>query len=500
MSQDTRATAPGRLGQALAFARSAEPRAAPSRRSVVTDIVLAALVLTAALIVARLTGPGFGPAGQLTVGGITRRVFVSGPASGITGSGWHALTAAAAVAVPLAARRVFPLSAFLVLLLGVLVTRRYATDISFLAVVFAAYSAVAHSRFRGAALLGVPLAGLVVAAAFWSAAPATSRPVPAVPAVPALPGLSGHPGRLPQFVLASPAPWRLAALVVLVSLVSIAIVGNAVHADDRIRRLRAEHEAATLRAVELERARIASELHDVVTHNVSVMIVQAGAARQVLADSPAQATTALLAVESSGRAAMSELRHLLGLLSMAGTAGDGRPAGGRPADRAGADANAILAGQGLQPQPGIGQLAALIGRVTAAGLPIELHVGAVPPGLPPGLDLTAFRVVQEALTNVIKHAGKPLTSVRVDYRDGDLVVEVADAGRPIPAAGPRTASGGRGLLGLRERTAVYGGDLTAGPQPAGGWLVRACIPVDPQAAAAGSAAAALPVTLGADSR
>jgi signal transduction histidine kinase len=132
--------------------------------------------------------------------------------------------------------------------------------------------------------------------------------------------------------------------------------------------------------------------------------------------------------------------------------------------------------------------------VAAAGLPVELHVelhvGAVPAGLPPGLDLCVFRVVQEALTNVIKHAGKPRTRVRVDYRDGDLVVEVADAGRPIPAAGPPAASGGRGLLGLRERTAVYGGDLAAGPQPGGGWLVRARIPVDPQAAAARSPAAA----------
>jgi signal transduction histidine kinase len=124
--------------------------------------------------------------------------------------------------------------------------------------------------------------------------------------------------------------------------------------------------------------------------------------------------------------------------------------------------------------------------VTAAGLPVELHVGDVPPGLPSGLDLAAFRVVQEALTNVIKHAGQPRTSVRLDYREGDLVVEVADAGRPIPAAGhpPAVAGAGRGLLGLRERTALYGGELEAGPRPGGGWLVRARIPVDPQPAPA----------------
>ena len=122
--------------------------------------------------------------------------------------------------------------------------------------------------------------------------------------------------------------------------------------------------------------------------------------------------------------------------------------------------------------------------MTAAGLPVELHVGDVPPGLPPGLDLAAFRVIQEALTNVIKHAGKPRTSVRLDYRGGDLVVEVADDGPPLPAAGPgpACAGAGRGLLGLRERMALYGGELTAGPRPGGGWLVRARLPVDPQSA------------------
>jgi signal transduction histidine kinase len=177
----------------------------------------------------------------------------------------------------------------------------------------------------------------------------------------------------------------------------------------------------------------------------------------------------MLAVEASGRAAMTELRHLLGLLGPAdpadqGTAGDCGPAG-----------------QDLRPQPGLGQLRSLIDGVTAAGLPVDLHIGELPRGLPPGLDLAAFRVVQEALTNVIKHAGKPHTSVSVDYRDGDLVLAVADAGRPAGAAGgaaPAIPGAGRGLLGLRERMAVYGGELEAGPRPDGGWLVRARIPAD----------------------
>jgi signal transduction histidine kinase len=122
--------------------------------------------------------------------------------------------------------------------------------------------------------------------------------------------------------------------------------------------------------------------------------------------------------------------------------------------------------------------------VVAAGLPAELQVGGVPRALPPGLDLAAYRVVQEALTNVLKHAGKPRTTVRLGYGETELTVEVADAGRPIPAAGPAVTAvpgSGRGLLGLRERLALYGGELDAGPRPGGGWLVRARLPVDPPA-------------------
>jgi signal transduction histidine kinase len=235
----------------------------------------------------------------------------------------------------------------------------------------------------------------------------------------------------------------------------------------RLLQLQAEHEAATESAVKQERARIASELHDVVTHNVSVMIVQAGAARQVLGESPDQARAALLAVESSGRAAMAELRHLLGLLS--------------PRDH-GADSAAAKADSDpeLRPQPGLARLVALVDRVRATGLPVELDAAGIPSELPPGVDVAAYRIVQEALTNVIKHAGKPKTSVRLGCRDGDLVIEVADAGRSMAAVGPVAASlpgSGRGLVGMRERAALYGGDLHAGREPGGGWRVTARIPV-----------------------
>jgi len=457
-----------RLDQALAFVRSAEPRVPLSRRAFVTDIAIAALALVASLILVRSDAHGL-----VTVRPGPRGLAVVQSADALAQVWKHSAAAILFTSVPLAFRRRFPLAAFVVLLAGVLATRRYATDITFLAIVFAGYSAVAYSRFRNAAMLSMPLAGLLVVYAFWTAAPAGNYSVTAMSArspvgpLPPRPGsLPGYDAGTPAYTIQAAAPWRLTGLVVAAALVLIAVVRNAVQARDRMRRLQAEHEAATRRALDQERAHIASELHDVVTHNVSVMIVQAGAARQVLTESPGEATAALLAVESSGRAAMTELRHLLGLLS--------------PAQEATEDA--APGEEDLRPQPGLGQLQPLVDRVSAAGLPVELRITGVPRSLSPGLDLAAFRVVQEGLTNVIKHAGKPRTSVRLDYLDSDLVIEVADAGRPFPAAGPVVTAApgtGRGLLGLRERMALYGGDLTAGPQAGGGWLVQARIPVDP---------------------
>jgi signal transduction histidine kinase len=272
------------------------------------------------------------------------------------------------------------------------------------------------------------------------------------------------------------APLRLPGrATALWALIPVVIVGRAVDewrqragaSQARLDQLQREHEAATTLALARERARIASELHDVVTHNVSVMIVQAGAARQVLTQSPGQATDALLAVESSGRAAMSELRHLLGLLS--------------PADPEGAAglAGAAVLEADLRPQPGLGQLAALVDRVRAAGLGVDLLTGPLP-DLSAGQDLTAYRVIQEALTNVLKHAGMAWTTVSLDYRQGQLIVEVANVVRPSAATGPAEPGTGRGLLGLRERVELYGGELRAGPLPDGGWLVRASLPVSEQ--------------------
>jgi signal transduction histidine kinase len=456
------------LSQAWAFARSAEPRAPLSRRAILTDIAIALVALVASLIAVRATYAGQ-PA-QYAVDPRTNVVVVVGVTQ-LQQVWGHALLAVLFTSLPLAARRRFPLGSFVVLLAGTLAAQRYATDVTFLAIVFSGYSAVAYSRFRGAALLSVIPAGLIVAIRYWKASP-LNLTASAEPISPAGPGFLKQAGVAFQ----GSAQWRVPGVLAAFSLILIALIGNAIQARDRIRRMQAEHAAATRRALDEERALIASELHDVVTHNVSVMIVQAGAARQVLAADPAEATAALLAVEASGRAAMTELRHLLGLLSPSGTG----------AGSAGSAPDGAEAGQDLSPQPGLAQLQPLIGRLAAAGLPVELQVGGAPRALPPGLDLAAYRVVQESLTNVLKHAGKPRTTVRLDYREADLVVEVADAGRLIPAVGPAVSEvpgSGRGLLGLRERIALYGGELDAGRQPGGGWLVRARLPIDPAAVA-----------------
>jgi signal transduction histidine kinase len=425
----------GRLRRVVAFIGLVEPRSKPTARAISVDVALATAATVALLAMMGRTSTlplasfRLGPAHAVQVLGVPNI------------HGWQQALLAIFGTAPLAFRRLWPLTAFWLIMGAAVATPGYLeTVVTLFVVIVAAYSAVAYSRFRGAAMLCVPAAGLLATSAIH--------------------------GTLPQLPNGTTALWLL---------IPILVVGNAMHiwrrkagdSQARLARLQAEHEAATRQALELERARIAGELHDVVTHNVSVMIVQAGAARQVLGAAPDQARSAMLAVEASGRAAMTELRHLLGLLGPPGGADNGIPGDG------------ARAGQDLRPQPGLGQLRPLVDRVAAAGLPVQLHVGDVPPGIPPGPDLAAFRVVQEALTNVIKHAGKPQTSVSVDYCDGDLLVEVADTGPPIAATGPTLPGTGRGLLGLRERMALYGGELAAGRGPDGGWLVRARIPADP---------------------
>jgi signal transduction histidine kinase len=188
-----------------------------------------------------------------------------------------------------------------------------------------------------------------------------------------------------------------------------------------------------------------------VAHNVSVMVVQAGAARQVVTLAPEQAREALLAVEASGREALAELRHLLGLL---------RADGGEPA---------------LDPQPGVEHLAALVRRVSEAGLPVTLRIVWAPHPLPPGLSLAAYRIVQEALTNALKHAGPARTEVVLAYCESAVRIDVLDEGSGV--TGHPDALPGRGLVGMRERVALYDGAPEASPRPGRGYAVHARLPL-----------------------
>ncbi|MBB4694001.1 signal transduction histidine kinase [Actinoplanes abujensis] len=206
-------------------------------------------------------------------------------------------------------------------------------------------------------------------------------------------------------------------------------------------------------AVDGERARIARELHDVVTHHVSVMVIQAGAARAVLAAEPGQAREALLAVEATGRSALTELRNVMGLLS-----------------------TPVLEGGPEAPQPGIEGLPALVGRMRDAGVPVLLTVVGDERPIAPGIGLTAYRVVQEALTNMVRHAPGATAMVLVEYTGDALRIEVANTEPTGPAASGPT--GGRGLIGLRERLTVYGGSLRAEARPGEGYLVEALIPLE----------------------
>jgi signal transduction histidine kinase len=344
------------------------------------------------------------------------------------------LVLAALTALPLALRRRYPVTAFTAVLAATLAFhgaqqhtwRLHEADtptvFTFTACVIAAYSAALYSPYRRLTVVAL-VAGGVLMGAF-------------------------HDLTVPDIAT---------GFVPFAVLVPVGLAANTVHTwRQRLHAMEAEKEAATRLAVDLERARIARELHDVVTHNVSMMTVQAGAARTVLTAEPELARQALLAVESAGRAAMAELRHVMGLLAMTSD----------PADAHTAD---------LAPQPGLGQVGVLAERVRSTGVPVDLAVTGAPVPLPAGVDLAAYRVAQEALTNTVKHAAGASVTIHVDYLPGEVRIEVADTGgTPSPAA----ASGnGRGLMGLRERLAVYGGTLDAGRRITGGYRVRAVIPV-----------------------
>ena len=421
-----------------------EARPAPLSRRVVRIDVAMAVVLTAIALIVAARYPGDGPVqfGVKDGYGIAPPPVPRPPApgemvdaDGVPSVPWPLVVLSA---LPLVAMRRYPLGVFAVVLVAALAIGDDASWINVLTCVIGAYSAVMYSRHRAGALVVLVVAAVLAGFAFRDAEPM-------------LPGWS------------SPAVVLLATGV-LAGLVRFSRRRLAA-SRDRFTELQKAQEETMRRAVEEERARIAAELHDVVTHNVSVMVIQAGAARKVMDAAPERSKEALLAVEAGGRAAMAELRHVMGLLAAPDTGLADSPA------------------DGLEPQPGLGQLDALTERVRAAGTPVSIAVSLPPDPLPPGVELAAYRVVQEALTNTIKHAPGADASVMIGYSGDCLEIEVMDTGAahnsPSPSGGTDSvpADGtGRGLIGLRERLAVYDGELTAGPTLAGGYRIKARVP------------------------
>jgi signal transduction histidine kinase len=388
------------------------PLPRPTRRNLVFDAVIALVVGLGAIYYTldNLLGLVDGPPRL-------------GPPVG-PGDWLHPLAVAVLAAAPLALRRRYPLAVLWIVLAAVLMAPADTPRLTFYAGVVAAYSAAAYSPYR------LPALASLVTAVFLVGVVTRDTTLPTVPSK-YVPLLILVPTVVAAYGLRT---WQLRTR----------------ESRDRLSTVEREQAEALRRAAEHERARIARELHDVVTHNVSVMVIQAGAARKVMDVSSDLAREALLAVEASGRAAMSELRHVMGLLAM---------------DSDGPD---------LAPQPGLDQVEDLVARVRDTGMPVELTVSGAPRSVPSGVELAAYRVVQEALTNAVKHAAGATAAVTVEYGADHLRVEVTDTGGATAAA----TGTGRGLIGLRERLSVYSGTLHAGPRPLGGYRVTALIPLE----------------------
>ena len=352
--------------------------------------------------------------------------------------GWGSLGLAAGLLLPLALRRSRP-----VLAAALVATTAYtqvATSVppapADAGVLGAVYALAAYApRWATRAGLALALLGSVLAGAAYSEGDVV------VGAIGAVLGLS----------LVS-ASWALGD----VRRSRVAQIG-ALH--ERTRHLELERDAASRLAAAEERARIAREMHDVVAHSLSVVIAQSDGGRYAAANDPAAAAAALGAIGDTGRAALADMRRLLGVLSTAESTG-------------------------TAPQPGVAELPALIAGVRESGLPVEHMVQGRPRPLPRGLDLAVYRVVQESLTNVLKHAGPAARAeVVLRWQQRCLEVAVRDDGRGAASesalegrAGDRDEDRGRGLVGMRERVALYGGRLSAAPRPGGGFAVDAALP------------------------
>jgi signal transduction histidine kinase len=226
--------------------------------------------------------------------------------------------------------------------------------------------------------------------------------------------------------------------------------------EDRARLLEREREIRSREAVAEERTRIARELHDMVGHALSLIVIQSGGAQRVLESKPELVRDSLASIEATGRQALADMERMLGMLSTTETTDET-----------------------LSPQPGLGDVEVLAARVSEAGLPVEVTVEGTPVPLPTSVDLSAYRIIQEALTNALKHAGPARVGVSIRYGTGSLELVIVDDGRGT--GGDEVGNhhgGGRGLIGMKERVALFGGELDAGARPEGGFRVHARLPIE----------------------
>ena len=347
----------------------------------------------------------------------------------------------AALCAPVVVRRRYPVGAFVtVIVVGglevLLLPRPFGSD---LAVIVLLYTLAAYRPRRiSLAGLAICLAGSAAAIAKW----APDHTIDPLYTLGATAAVFAGPALL-AWLLGDSMQWRR---------------GYYRGLEERAARLERERDAQAQIAVAAERARIARELHDVVAHNVSVMVVQADGAAFALETSPEKTRQALTAISWTGRQALAEMRSLLGVL--------------RSVDDYGAE---------LAPQPGVEQLAGLLEQTRAAGVPVSFAVEGVPRPMPPGAALAAYRIVQESLTNARKHGGPTVTAaVTLRFCEEQLIIKVTDDGRRPVAGAAAGAAGdglGHGLIGMRQRVDVYGGTVAAGPQPGGGWRVTATLPL-----------------------
>jgi signal transduction histidine kinase len=369
----------------------------------------------------------------------------------VTPGGGHAAVTAVLVAMGLvlAARRRFPciVLAVVAALACLLAALGASVEGTFIAVLIASYTAAVHGGPR-------------VARALLILAPAVLLGL----GIPQALGAGGWAGaHLPVRPLLAAAGMWLAGLVIRKQFAARA--EHAAVLAERAELIAAQQEERTRSAALAERVRIARELHDIVAHHLSVVVIQAQGAQRVAEKDPARAKIAMADVERTGRTALSEMRHLLGLLRT-----------GEPGDRATPAAAGPDAAFG--PPFGLADLENLAEAMRTAGLPVTVVRRGPPREVPEDAGLTVYRIVQESLTNVLKHAGAATATVELDSA-AELAVTITDDGRGASAALDAIPGAGRGTAGMRERVAALGGKLTAGPRSGGGYRVRATIPLGP---------------------